>query len=271
MAAAKQPRAATPETLTKAGKDKFRFVRELAHFDFTDFPKYKALHEDHLEATHHFPLFNLEINNDMYQYFLHTGETVEPCPREQVDKLPKESRQTDTDRRIVRGLRVIEARKSGGRGRAVDAPSYYLLCLGEVYKSTQSSRASRKESTGWFVFVDVASKEKPVYMIWREKTYKNGLLVSSSPWNCNTLGLRPGRRWDFFVLLPSITTWPADPNQVVVPDHKIKRVLELNGSETHMVFTRPLCKFLVERLGEAWNKSVTFQEMVRAGAAGLAA
>lgn len=266
-AVSKRPREATPEGLSKVARDKFRYIRELASFDFTDFPKYKELREDYLAATHQFPLFKLEIKNEWYEYFLQTGEkdTVEPCPRNQVDGLPKETRQSDIDRQIVRDLGLVEGVKFGLRGRIIEKgnSSHYLLCLGEIYKSIQSSKTSKKESTGWFVFVDVAKKEKPVYMIWREKTYRDEKLASSTTWTCLTLGHEPRDRRDFFTLLPSINDWPRDPNQTVVSDLKIKRVLDREGIEAHMVFTWPLCAYLVQRLSEGWDKAVTFQETAR--------
>lgn len=260
---AKRTREPTPDRLTKVAKDKFRYIRELKNFDCTDFPKYKALREEYLASTYQFPLFSLEIKNETYDFFLQTGEkdTVEPCSRELLIGIPKESKQTDTDREIVRDTGVIEACKFGPRGKVFPKePGYYLVCLGEVYKSMQNTRNNKKESTGWFIFVDVAAKEKPVYMIWREKTYKGDKLICTSNWTCTTFGLEPGDKRSFFVLLPSIDEWPKDPDQNAVSAERIKVVLDTHGHCMHMAFTRPLCASLVQRIEDGWKKTVTFRE-----------
>jgi hypothetical protein len=267
--ASKRTREATPEGLTKVARDRFHYIRELKDLDCTDFPKYKALRDAYLAATHQFPLFKLEIRNETYEFFLQTGEkdTLHPCPRDQVIGIPKESRQTDADREIVNSLGVLEACRFGPRGRVFEkGSSYYLLCLGEIYKYMQNTRNNKKETTGWFVFVDVAAKEKPVYMIWREKTLKDDKLVCTSNWSCSTLGLEPRDRRDFFVLLPSIKGWPKDPDQNAVSDERIKVVMNTHGQAMHMAFTRPLCEPLVQRMEEGWGKSVTFKETVRSKA-----
>lgn len=263
---ARPARESTPEGLSKVARDKFRYIRALKDFDCTDFPKYRLLREDYLDATYQFPLFKLEIKNDMYEFLLQTGssDSVEPCPREQVDGVPKEWKQTADARKIVKGLGVIEGRTFGPRGRvlASNGASHYFLCLGEVYKSVLNSKTSKKESTGWFVFIDVADKAKPVFMIWREKTYRAGKLVSSATWNGNIFGLDKGRR-DCFLLLQSVSEWPANPNHLILSDEQVKKALDLRGRETHMQFTRPLCNYLVERIEDGWGKSVTWAESIR--------
>lgn len=268
---AKSTREATPDGLSKVAKDRFRYVRELKDLDCTDFTKYKALREDVLASTYQFPLFRLEIKNEMCDFFLMTGENeaLEPCPRAKVPGVLKENHQKVMDREIVEGLGVLEAREFSPKGNPVrGARSDYFLCLGEVYKTVQTMKNNKKESTGWFILMDVATKDKPVYMIWREKTFKDNNISTIATWNGAALGLGAGDRRDLFAVLHSIRDWPSDPEQFVVDDKHIKTVLERRGREMHIAFTRPLCKELVDRMQEkdGWNKPVTFKEIVNAKA-----
>jgi hypothetical protein len=261
----KRTRVPTPETLTKVDKDKFRYVRALKTFKGYDFPTYPALRRDHIEATYQFPLFRKEIKNDMYEFFLQTGgkDILEACPRGTIDTILKETHQTGAHRNSVKELGVVEACSFTPRGRLLKDAAYYLLCLGEVYKYTQKSKCTKKESTGWFVFIDVEKSAKPVYMIWLRETYRDGQLVSTATWFAESIGQEGANsKHDFFVLLPGIKQWPSDPAQMILSDDRIKKVIENHGPETPMRFTKPLYSFLVERINEGWDRTVAVRENI---------
>ncbi|KAB5523093.1 hypothetical protein GE09DRAFT_1153895 [Coniochaeta sp. 2T2.1] len=258
--ATRPAREPTPDGLCKSARDRFRYVRELKAFDCTDFTRYGALREKILSSALRFTFFQKEIKNEICEFFLHTGEydIVEPCPRSEVLGAPKERMQSQEERDVVKRLGVIEGYQTGSRGRSLDkaAQKMHLLCVGQVYKRVMNQKTDRTESTGWFLFIDVARKDKPVYLIWREKTYQGGTLKATATWQAKTFGLEPGGRPDFFQVFPRVSDWPNDPDHLVIQEDRLKKVFDQNGLELHLTFTRPLYGYMAERIAEGWGKAI---------------
>ncbi|KAB5517468.1 hypothetical protein GE09DRAFT_1157848 [Coniochaeta sp. 2T2.1] len=253
-------REPTPDGLCKSARDRFKFVRELKAFDYTDFTKYGPLREEILSTALRFPFSKKEIKNEICEFFLHTGEydIVEPCPRSEVLGAPKEHKQSHEERDVVKRLGVIEGYQTGARGRSLHkgAQKMYLLCVGQVYKRVVNHKTDKTESTGWFLFIDVAKKDKPVYLIWREKTYQDGTLKATATWQAKTFGLEPGGRPDFFQVFHRVSDWPDDPDHLIIQEDRLKKVFDQNGRELHLTFTRPLYGYMVERIAEGWGKAI---------------
>jgi hypothetical protein len=253
-------RAATPAGLSKFQKERYYVIRELKDLKCFDLTKYKPLHDEYLAAPLRFPLFKLEIKHEFFDFFLVTGqeEQVRPCRRTALAVL-----HNPRDSLIVQDTRIVECLKVHAKsGKPLEDRSLLLLCLGEVYKHS----ASKKENTGWYVFVDIEHIQKPVYMIFQQELYDDdGRPIKKIPWNHSTFGFEAGSKKCIVRLLPSIYDWPNNPENdnpehFLIPEDKAAGVLGDNGQEAHVRFTRPLCDELVSRLEAGWKSCVVVPE-----------
>ena len=182
---------------------------------------------------------------------------VEPCPRSEVLGAPKECLQTQEDCDVVERLGIIEGHQTGARGQSLDTSALrlYMLCLGQIYKRIVNLKTNKTKSTGWFVFLDVAKKDKPVYLIWREKTYGNDILKAIATYAGKLLGFEPGTRPDFFRSCPASATGLIIPTRMSYREDRIQKGFEQNAQELHLTFTRPLYGYMVERIADGWGKA----------------